>query len=305
MNATGLRSVREGFLSPAATRPAGPGHPAPASTALHALATEQSNRRSEKLDRLPTQKLLHVINREDASVPRAVAKAIPAIAQAVEAIAPRLANGGRLFYIGAGTSGGLGCVDASEMPPTYGVPPTLVQGLIAGGPPALLRSQEGAEDDGASGIAAIRSKKIGRRDAVVGLSVSGRARYVQEALKEARRRGAFAACITCNKNSALIALADAAIVAETGPEVVTGSTRMKAGTAQKLILNMISTATMVRLGRVQGNRMVDLQIKCEKLRERACNLVMEQAGCPAATALAALEKHGGSVRKAVAAITAG
>jgi N-acetylmuramic acid 6-phosphate etherase len=258
-----------------------------------------------------------MINREDATVARAVAKAIPAIAKAVEAIAARLASsplprlgggrgrarGGRLFYIGAGTSGRLGCVDASEMPPTYGVSRTLVQGIIAGGYGALLRSKEGAEDDGAAGRADIARLKVGSRDAVIGLSVSGRARYVREALNEARRRGAFTACITCNRNSALIPCADVAIVAETGPEVVTGSTRMKAGTAQKLILNMLSTAAMVRLGRVKGNRMVDLQIKCEKLHERARDLVMEQAGVSARAARAALRAHSGSVRAAVAALT--
>jgi N-acetylmuramic acid 6-phosphate etherase len=248
---------------------------------------------------LPAAKLLRVINREDAKVAGAVRKAIPQIARAVEAVSLRLAHGGRLFYIGAGTSGRLGCVDASEMPPTYGVPHTLVQGIIAGGRGALLRSREGAEDDGAAGREAIRKNKIGKADAVVGLSASGRAAYVREALCAARRRGAFTACITCNKNSALIPCAEIALIAETGPEVVAGSTRMKAGTAQKLILNMLSTAVMVRLGRVLGNRMADLQIKCGKLRERACGLVMEQTGVSARKALAALDAHGGSVRQAI------
>lgn len=267
---------------------------------LRALATEKSNPRSARLDALSTRKLIQVINREDAGVARAVAKAIPRIAAAVDKIAARLKRGGRLFYIGAGTSGRLGCLDASEMPPTYGVPHTLVQGIIAGGPAALTRSIEGAEDDGAAGIADVRTRKIGKRDALVGLSVSGRARYVREALLEARKRGAFTAAITCNKNSALIACADVAIVAETGPEAVTGSTRMKAGTAQKMILNMLSTGAMVKLGRVMGNRMLDLQIKCEKLQERALNLVMDEAGADAASAGKALKASGGSVRKAVA-----
>jgi N-acetylmuramic acid 6-phosphate etherase len=179
-----------------------------------------------------------------------------------------------------------------------------VQGIIAGGYQALLRSQEGAEDDGRAGKADIAAREITRRDAVIGLSVSGGARYVREALHEARRRGAFTACITCNRNSALIPCAEVAIVAETGPEVVAGSTRMKAGTAQKMILNMISTATMVRLGRVTGNRMVDLQIKCEKLRERARNLVMEETGATPRAAQRALDENGGSVRKAIAALRA-
>jgi N-acetylmuramic acid 6-phosphate etherase len=186
------------------------------------------------------------------------------------------------------------------MPPTYGTDPNLVQGIMAGGLGALTRSKEGAEDDGPAGVRDIRDRKVGRRDAVVGLSASGRARYVREALNEARRRGAFTACITCNPNSALIAFADAALVAETGSEVVTGSTRMKAGTAQKLILNMLSTGVMVRLGRVKGNRMVDLQLKCEKLVERASNLVMDETGCSAPKAALALKASNGSVRKAVA-----
>jgi N-acetylmuramic acid 6-phosphate etherase len=268
-------------------------------TRRHTLRTEQSNPNSRKLDRLTTRKMLAVINREDAKIPALVKKCIPQIAAAVDEISKRLANGGRLFYIGAGTSGRLGCTDASEMPPTYGVPPTLVQGIMAGGFGALTQSKEGAEDDGKAGVADIRSRKIGARDAVVGLSASGRARYVREALLEAKKRGAFTACITCNKNSLLIPCAEVAMVADTGPEVVTGSTRMKAGTAQKLILNMLSTATMVRLGRVQGNRMVDLQIKCEKLLERARNLVMEATGANAKTALQTLKAHKGSVRLAV------
>jgi N-acetylmuramic acid 6-phosphate etherase len=269
-------------------------------TDLKNLSTEQSNRRSENLDKLPVKKLLQVINREDATVARAVAKAIPQIEKVVKAVSKRLARGGRLFYIGAGTSGRLGVTDASEMPPTYGVPHTLVQGIIAGGFGALLKSKEGAEDDAKAGIADIKSRKIGKRDAVIGLSVSGRARYVREALNEARRRGAFTGCITCNKNSLLIACADVSIVAETGPEVVTGSTRMKAGTAQKMILNMISTATMVQLGCVKGNRMVDLQLKCEKLHERARNLIMEETGASADAAAKALKASKGSVRKAIA-----
>jgi N-acetylmuramic acid 6-phosphate etherase len=271
-------------------------------TQLRSLATEQSNPRSARLDALSIPGLLQVINREDATVAGAVKKAIPQIAAVVASIAPKLKKGGRLFYIGAGTSGRLGCLDASEMPPTYGVEHTLIQGIMAGGPAALTRSKEGAEDDARAGRADIRRHKVSRRDAVIGLSVSGRARYVREALLEARRRGAFTACITCNANSLLIPCAQVAIVVETGAEVVTGSTRMKAGTAQKMILNMISTATMVRMGRVKGNRMVDLQIKCEKLRERAANLVMDETGCDERSALRALAAQGGSVRRAIAAL---
>lgn len=269
-------------------------------TDLRSLATERSNPRSRNLDRVSTRRLLEIINAEDRTVPVAVGRCVPVLARVVESVAARMKRGGRLFYIGAGTSGRLGCVDASEMPPTYGTDPDLVQGIMAGGLGALTRSKEGAEDDGPAGVKDIRARKVGRRDAVVGLSASGRARYVREALKEARRRGAFTACITCNPNSELIACADAALVAETGPEVVTGSTRMKAGTAQKLILNMLSTGVMVRLGRVKGNRMVDLQLKCEKLVERARNLVMDETGCSASNAAQALKATNGSVRKAVA-----
>lgn len=269
-------------------------------TALRDLETEARNPRSERLDNLPTRDLLTLINDEDQTVPRAVRRSIPDIESVVDAVVGRLRNGGRLFYIGAGTSGRLGCVDASEMPPTYGVEPDLVQGIIAGGYGALVRSQEGAEDNGLAGILDLEKRGVGAMDAVIGLSVSGRARYVRDALEEARRLGAFTACITNNANAMVRKCAEVAIVAETGPEIVTGSTRMKAGTAQKLILNMISTSVMVKLGRVQGNRMVDLQIKCEKLGERALNLVMEKTGIDADLARHALQKADGSVRRAIA-----
>jgi N-acetylmuramic acid 6-phosphate etherase len=272
---------------------------------LRTLDTEQPNPKSSTLDRMPVGELLATINREDATVARAVRAALPQIERVVKAVVKKVKKGGRLFYIGAGTSGRLGVLDASEMPPTYGVPPTWVQGLIAGGFPALTASQEGAEDDGDAGVKDIRSKKIGKNDAVIGLSVSGRAKYVREALHEANRRGAFTGCITCNRASLLIPCAEEAIVVETGPEVVAGSTRMKAGTAQKMVLNMISTALMVRMGRVKGNRMVDLQIKCEKLKERACHLLMDQTGCGEAAALKALTRAKGSVRKAATFLKAG
>ncbi len=268
---------------------------------LLSLSTERSNPRTAHLDGMSTKAILQAINREDATVPAAVAKAIPQITLAVEAIAECMKKGGRLFYLGAGTSGRLGCVDASEMPPTYGVSSKLVQGIIAGGYGALRRSVEGAEDDAVDGVAQLDRRDVGPGDAVVGLSASGRAKFVQAALTEARRRGAFTACITCNSNSALIPLVDVAMVADTGPEVVAGSTRMKAGTAQKLILNMISTASMVKLGRVKGNRMVDLKIKCDKLRERAALIVMDETGAEMSAALEALNANGGAIRKAIAA----
>ncbi len=271
-------------------------------TDLQSLSTERFNPRTTRLDAMSTRDVLCAINREDATVHGAVSKTIPRIAKAVEAIAARLKNKGRLFYVGAGTSGRLGCLDASEIPPTYGVSPKLVQGIIAGGYGALRRSIEGAEDDSARGAAEIVRRRIGAGDAVVGLSASGRATFVQAALQEASRRGAFTACITCNRNSALIPLVEVAIVADTGPEVVAGSTRMKAGTAQKMILNMISTAVMVRLGRVKGNRMADMQIKCAKLNERAALIVVEETGVELRAALNALKTHRGSIRNAIAAL---
>lgn len=269
------------------------------SISLRELATEQPNARTKNLDAMPLDKLLRAINREDAAVPRAVAKALPEIARAAAGIERCLRSGGRLIYIGAGTSGRLGCLDASEMPPTYGVSPNLVQGIIAGGYRALRRSIEGAEDDAKAGVREIRKKKVSQRDAVVGLSASGRAAFVREGLCEAARRGAFTVCITCNRNSPLIGFAEVAIVVDTGPEVVAGSTRMKAGTAQKLVLNMLSTSAMVRLGKVKGNRMADLKIKCDKLRERAALMVVDETGASFDAALAALKKTKGSIRRAV------
>ncbi len=268
-------------------------------TDLRNLPTEGANPNSLGLDRMTPRQLLETINDEDQGVAPCVRSCIPAIELALAGIAPKLKSGGRLFYVGAGTSGRLGCVDASEMPPTYGVSPDLIQGIIAGGPEALLRSKEGAEDDAEAGVKEIQKFNIGNNDAVIGLSVSGRARFVRQALLEAGKRGAFTACITNNPNAEIIPCAEVAIVAETGPEVVTGSTRMKAGTAQKLILNMISTSLMVQLGRVQGNRMVDLQIKCEKLKERARNLVMDATGVDGSKADTALERAEGSVRGAI------
>ena len=279
-----------------ATRPADKLAP----TSLRELATEQPNARTANLDKMSTAQLLRAINREDATVHRAVARAMSQIERVVDAVAARLKSGGRLIYVGAGTSGRLGCVDASEMPPTYGVPRTLVQAIIAGGYGALRRSIEGAEDDGPSGASEIRARKVTAQDAVIGLSASGRAAFVSAALVAAAQRGAFTACITCNRNSPLIQCAQVAIVVETGAEVVAGSTRMKAGTAQKLVLNMISTASMVRLGRVRGNRMASLKIKCEKLRERAALLVMDETGASYKSALKALKQARGSIERASA-----
>jgi N-acetylmuramic acid 6-phosphate etherase len=267
--------------------------------ALSALATEAANPRSAGLEGMGALELVRTINGEDAAFAAAVRKALPQIAALVEELVPRMRSGGRLIYVGAGTSGRLGVLDASEMPPTYGVPRTWVQGIIAGGKRALTASQEGAEDDGPAGAREIARKNVGPLDTVVGLSVSGRARFVQAALDEARRRGAHCGCITCNANSPLIPFADTPIVVQTGAEVVAGSTRMKAGTAQKMVLNMLSTAAMVQLGRVSGNRMVHLQLTCAKLQERALNLIVAETGVAERQARAALKAARGVPAEAI------
>jgi N-acetylmuramic acid 6-phosphate etherase len=272
---------------------------------LENLLTEQVNPASDGIDALPTARILEIVNAEDRQVAGAVAREIPAIARAVDALVAAIQRGGRLFYIGAGTSGRLGVLDAAECPPTFSADAELVQGIMAGGEPALARATETTEDDPATGARDLRERGFTARDVLVGIAASGRTPYVLGAIAEARRLGAVTAGISCTPDSELARAVQIAITPLTGPEIVAGSTRMKAGTAQKMILNMISTATMVQLGRVKGNRMVDLQIKCEKLRERALNLVMEETGATAAAALRALAAHGGSVREAIAALNGG
>ncbi|MET7463540.1 N-acetylmuramic acid 6-phosphate etherase, partial [Nonomuraea sp. NPDC005501] len=218
------------------------------------LATEQSDPRYSQIDRLPTEQIARLMNQADAAVPAAVAVVIPAISAAIDAISARMGSGGRLLYVGAGTSGRLAVLDASECPPTFGTDPELVQGVIAGGPDALTRSVEGAEDDAEAGAADLARLEVGPLDSVVGVSASGRAPFVLGALAEARRRGALTVGLSCNDGAPLSAAAEHAIEVVVGPEVVAGSTRLKAGTAQKLVLNMISTIAMVRLGRTYGNR---------------------------------------------------
>ncbi|MCX7805753.1 MAG: N-acetylmuramic acid 6-phosphate etherase [Planctomycetota bacterium] len=266
---------------------------------LDRLETEQPNPASAAIDRASIPEILRAINGEDAKVPGAVREAIPAIARAVETITARLKSGGRLFYVGAGTSGRLGVVDASEMPPTYGTDPSLVQAVIAGGPEAVFRSMEGAEDDYGAGRRDLAARGVGPRDAVLGLSASGRARYVAGALDLAREVGAAAIAFTCNANSDLLKHAGIGIVVRTGPEIIAGSTRMKAGTAEKLTLNMISTTVMILLGRVRGNRMAFLQPKCRKLRERSEAILMAEAGVTRSEARRALKACGGSVAEAL------
>jgi N-acetylmuramic acid 6-phosphate etherase len=258
----------------------------------------ESNSRYDQLETKSTLELLVGINTEDKSVPFAVEEAIPAIKALVDAIAPKMQAGGRLFYMGAGTSGRLGVVDASECPPTFGVEHGLVVGLIAGGDKAIRYPVENAEDNTTQGWMDLQEHAIGPLDSVIGIAASGTTPYVIGALKECNLRHVLTGCITCNPNSPLAQTATYPIVAVVGPEFITGSTRMKSGTAQKLILNMISTALMIKLGRVKGNKMVDMQLSNHKLVNRGTRMVMEQTGADEPTALKLLQEAG-SVRKAV------
>lgn len=254
----------------------------------------------DHLERMPVAELLANINAEDHKVADAVQLALPAITALVEAIVPRMERGGRLFYLGAGTSGRLGIVDASECPPTFGVPHGLVIGLIAGGDAAIRKAVEFAEDDVEQGWKDLQEQAIGPDDTVVGIAASGGTPYVVGALRTCQAQGILTGSITCNPGSAVTTVADHPIVAVVGPEFVTGSTRMKSGTAQKLILNMISTSVMIKLGRVKGNRMVDMQLSNDKLIDRGTRMVMEGLGIGYDAANALLRQHG-SVRKAIAA----
>ena len=269
---------------------------------LSDLPTEAANAATAGLSELPTLEALKLINEEDQKVAVAVREVLAEVAKTIDAIAPRIADGGRLFYIGAGTSGRLGVVDASECPPTFGVSPELVQGIIAGGPDAVFRSKEGAEDSPEGGARDLQNAGVTRKDSVVGLAASGRTPYVLGALDWARQNGCFTAGVSVNPDGILKNHCDIYIAPAVGPEALTGSTRLKAGTAQKLILNMISTGVMLRLGRVQGNRMTHLKTSCDKLRDRARRLVMELSGADEGTAGAALERNGGDVERAVAAL---
>jgi N-acetylmuramic acid 6-phosphate etherase len=243
--------------------------------------------------------LLVNINKEDKSVPYTIEKVIPKIELLVNAITDKMQSGGRLFYIGAGTSGRLGVVDASEIPPTYGVPHGRVIGLIAGGDTAIRKAVEHAEDDAAQGWKDLEDQLINQQDVLVGIAASGRTPYVIGALKTARENGITTGCIVCNSETEIAKHADFPIEVVVGPEFVTGSTRMKAGTAQKLVLNMISTAVMIKLGRVKGNKMVDMQLTNNKLIDRGVKMIMEATGVSYAEAEQLLGQHG-SVRKAVA-----
>jgi N-acetylmuramic acid 6-phosphate etherase len=245
---------------------------------LEKLLTEQSNPASAHIDKLPTEELLRVINGEDRKVAEAVEQEVPAIARAVDAIAAAFRSGGRLFYIGAGTSGRLGVLDASECPPTFGVSPDLVQGIIAGGEAALSRATETTEDDPAIGARDLTARGFTQKDVLAGLAASGRTPYVLGAIAEAKRLGATTIGISCTPDSELARAVEIAITPLVGPEVIAGSTRLKAGTAQKLVLNMLTTGAFVRMGYVYGNLMVNVQPKNSKLRDRARRIIMQATG---------------------------
>ena len=260
--------------------------------------TEQSSNYSN-LDKMSTAELLQNMNNEDKNVPVAVEKCIPQIEQLVDGIVERMKKGGRLFYLGAGTSGRLGILDASEIPPTYGAPFDLIIGLIAGGDVAIRKAVENAEDDLEQGWKDMLPYNINENDTVVGIAASGSTPYVIGAVREAKKRGILTACITCNPGAAVAAEVDIPIVAVVGPEFVTGSTRMKSGTAQKLILNMISTSTMIKMGHVKGNKMVDMQLSNAKLVDRGTRMIMDEAGITDYEYAKSLLLDHGSVRNAV------
>ena len=262
--------------------------------------TERRNPRTAGIDSASPLDIVDLIGQEDATVPAAVALARQEIARAMELVEASFRAGGRLLYVGAGTSGRLGVLDASECPPTFGTPPEMVVGIIAGGPPALVQSIEGAEDDPEAAAREITARKVGALDTVVGIAASGSTPYVRGALARSRALGARTVFLTCVEPSPdLQELADVTIAVLTGPEVVTGSTRMKAGTATKLVLNTLTTGALIRIGKTYGNLMVDLQAKNQKLIDRGERIVMEVARVPRAAARQAIGAAGGSVRTAI------
>ena len=260
--------------------------------------TTESESKYQNLDKMSVEEILSNINKEDRIVPYAIEKVIPEIAQFIPIIVKKMQEGGRLFYLGAGTSGRLGIVDASECPPTFGVSQDLVIGLIAGGNSAIRKAVEFAEDDEKQAWKDLQAFQISQLDVVVGIAASGRTPYVVGAMHDARNNGLLTACIVCNPGSKLAAAVDIAIEAITGPEFITGSTRMKAGTAQKLILNILTTSLMVRLGKVKGNKMTNMQLTNNKLVERGVRMLMEELHVDAQTAANLLQQFG-SVQKAI------
>lgn len=272
---------------------------------LGSLITESRNPASEAIDTLPTLDMLRIINAEDQRVAQAVEKTLPEVARLVEAVAAAFRVGGRLIYSGAGTSGRLGILDASECPPTYGTPPGQVVGLIAGGREAVFRAVEGAEDNRALGAEDLRALGFTKTDVLVGIAASGRTPYVLGAMDYARSLGATVAALSSNPGSEMARLAAIAITPVVGPEVITGSSRMKAGTAQKLVLNMITTGAMIRSGKVYGNLMVDVEATNAKLVERQKRIVMEATGCDREAAGEALAAGAGHCKTAIVMILAG
>ncbi len=262
------------------------------------MSTTESTSFYDNLEHMSIKDLLFNMNKEDQTVPQAVNRSLPQIEALVENIAPRMTAGGRLFYIGAGTSGRLGILDASECPPTYGVPHNLVIGIIAGGDDAIRKAVENAEDDTEQAWPDIQSFGFNANDTVIGIAASGTTPYVIGGVKRAREEGLLTGCITCNEGSPLAMAVEYPVEVVVGPEFVTGSTRMKSGTAQKLVLNMISTSLMIKLGRVKGNKMVDMQLSNRKLVNRGTKMIMEATGLDAESANYLLNKHG-SVRAAV------
>ncbi|MEU2305685.1 N-acetylmuramic acid 6-phosphate etherase [Streptomyces misionensis] len=266
---------------------------------LGTLGTETRNERTAELDRTPVSELLSVMNAEDQTVALAVRDALPEIGSAVEAITESLRRGGRLIYLGAGTSGRIGLLDAVECPPTFGTSPDQVVGLLSGGPGAFVVAVEGAEDQPARAIADLDETGVNDRDTVVGLAASGRTPYVVGGLRHAAAKGAVTVSVACNRDAVVSRYADIPIEVPTGPEILTGSTRLKAGTAEKMVCNMLSTASMVRLGKVYGNLMVDVRASNDKLVDRARRMVVEATGADSRTAAEALRAAGGHAKTAV------
>lgn len=272
---------------------------------LSQMITEGRNPASQNIDELSTEAMLRVINDEDKKVALAVEAIVPQIAQVVDAITAAFSKGGRLIYCGAGTSGRLGILDASECPPTFGTPRSQVVGLIAGGHTAILQAVENAEDNVEQGAQDLKDIDFNANDVLVGIAASGRTPYVLGALAYAKQQGAFSAALTCNPNSPMSQAADVAITPVVGPEVVTGSSRMKAGTAQKLVLNMLTTGAMIRSGKVYGNLMVDVEATNQKLVQRQINIVKQATDCDDATAQQALNACHGHCKTAIVMVLAG
>ncbi len=269
------------------------------------LRTEGTNQETKNIDKMSALEIAKAINDQDKTVAEAVEKAVPDIAKGIDLYAKTLSGGGRVFYVGAGTSGRLGVLDASECPPTYGVSREMVQGIIAGGKEAAFYSIEDAEDDPESCVKQMKEKSFCEKDCCIGLSASGSAACVQNALIYARSIGAATMCVSCNTNSALIPLSDVSMIAVVGPEVINGSTRMKAGTAQKLIINMLSTGGMIRIGRVRGNYMAYMVPSNKKLVDRGIRMICDVTGCDYETGKKYLEKHNNVIADAIDDINAG